>query len=145
MAQDWIDDLVEFGAAAAAQACGEWRRTQTRKPLPADIRKLCIEAEAVEQEREQLHALPSLAARDEYARSVGWKSEAERVDAIRRDEADRAARYERARLVREEAIRDGGMRRGDVHRAAAAALRANGVTVRESTPDEPPISAAGAG
>ena len=41
--EDWIDDLVEFGSGVVQEACAEWRRSETRRPLPADIRKLCAE------------------------------------------------------------------------------------------------------
>ena len=41
--EDWIDDLVEFGSGVVQVACTEWRRTEHRRPLPADIRKLCQE------------------------------------------------------------------------------------------------------
>ena len=47
--EDWLDDLVEFGPAAVAEACREWRRTQSRRPTPADIRRLAAEARAVDQ------------------------------------------------------------------------------------------------
>ncbi len=43
-AKDWLEDLLPFGANIVSQACGEYRRTQTRKPTIADIRKLCAEA-----------------------------------------------------------------------------------------------------
>lgn len=58
LARDWLDDLREFGPMVIAEACGEWRRTQTRRPTPADIRALAIEARAVRQEGERLRALP---------------------------------------------------------------------------------------
>lgn len=124
MAQDWVEDLVEFGAKTVADACQEWRRSQHRRPVPSEIRKLCSEMRRVSQDRRALAAPDS--GSDEYARSVGWASEAERVAAIRRDERDREARYERARLVREQA---GGAR----PQAHAATL---GVKAREYTADE---------
>lgn len=42
--RDWIEDLVEFGPATVADACREWRRTQSRRPTPADIRRLCVDS-----------------------------------------------------------------------------------------------------
>lgn len=42
---DWIDDLIEFGPPSVADACRDWRREQSRRPAPADIRKLCILAQ----------------------------------------------------------------------------------------------------
>jgi hypothetical protein len=41
--EDWIDDLAEFGSGVVQEACAEWRRSETRRPLPADIRRLCVE------------------------------------------------------------------------------------------------------
>jgi hypothetical protein len=133
---DWLDDLVEFGADAVEKACAEFRREQTRRPYPADIRKLCIAAQTAQRER-LAHAPAARAADiDAYARSVGWKSEAERREAIRRDEAGREARWERARLVREELAATGSGGHRHASRAAAAALKANGVSVREEDPEE---------
>lgn len=54
---DWIEDLIEFGAAAVADACREWRQTQSRRPTPADIRKLCI-AEQIRQREAEIRFLP---------------------------------------------------------------------------------------
>lgn len=130
MAQDWLEDLREFGPACVANACQEWRREQENRPKPANIRKLCIEAQAAQRER-LAHA--SYSDGDGYARSVGWASEAERREAIRRDVAQREARYEQARLVREEMEATG---RGHAYRATAATLRANAVWVREEDPEE---------
>ena len=79
---DWIEDLVEFGPATAVEACREWRRSETRRPMPADIRQICIELKRQQHER---IALAAPADMDEYARSVGWDSEAERRAAIERD------------------------------------------------------------
>lgn len=42
--EDWLIDLREFGPAIVAEACQIWRRTQARRPTPADIRRLCIAA-----------------------------------------------------------------------------------------------------
>src|SRR4051794_1322340 len=92
MAADWLEDLREFGPAAVAHACRDWRRQPgARRPLPGDIRKLCIEAQTAQRER-LAHA--SYSDGDGYARSVGWASEAERREAIRKDEAVREGRYE---------------------------------------------------
>lgn len=41
--EDWIDDLAEFGPAVVETACTEWRRGEHRRPLPSDIRALCVE------------------------------------------------------------------------------------------------------
>ena len=123
--EDWLEDLIEFGPAVVSEACREWRRTPiNRRPVPGEIRKLCIEASPRQQERGE-HT--THADMDEYARSVGWASEAERREAIRRDERDREARYERARLAREQA----GLPRPAAHAAAAA-----GVNARQVSPEK---------
>lgn len=54
IADDWLDDLREFNPLIVALACREWRRTQTRRPTPADVRALCI---AEERERAERTAL----------------------------------------------------------------------------------------
>jgi hypothetical protein len=41
--EDWITDLVEFPLHVVADMCQRWRQTETRRPLPTDIRRLCIE------------------------------------------------------------------------------------------------------
>jgi len=41
IAQDWVDDLAEFSPEIVAEACTAWRRSQTRRPTPADLRELC--------------------------------------------------------------------------------------------------------
>ncbi len=46
IAEDWADDLGEFPAHVVAEAARRWRRHPTKyrfKPLPGDIRKLCVE------------------------------------------------------------------------------------------------------
>lgn len=99
MAQDWLEDLREFGPAVVADACAEWRhKPGGRRPTPGDIRALCRERQQLRHERIALAVPDNM---DEYARSIGWASNAERLAAIRRDEAEREARYERARKARE--------------------------------------------
>jgi hypothetical protein len=122
--EDWLEDLIEFGPAVVAESLREWRRMPVnRRPVPGEIRKLCIESQTMRQERQK----PGPSNLDEYARSVGWASEDERMAAIDRDKRERKARYERARLVREQA----GVSPATAH--AAAAL---GVAAREYTADE---------
>ena len=46
VAEDWLDDLREFPAHVVTEACRQWRRHPTKyryKPLPGDIRTLCVE------------------------------------------------------------------------------------------------------
>jgi hypothetical protein len=38
--EDWIDDLVGFPLDKIEGACTEWRRSENRRPTPADIRKI---------------------------------------------------------------------------------------------------------
>ena len=130
MAEDWVEDLREYGPAIVADACQEWRRSQTRRPVPSEIRKLCSEMRSVNQDRRAL-AGPG-GSGDEYARSIGWASEAERVAAIRRDERDREARYERARLDRESA----GAPRLAARAAAAASAKALEVSPEKYRADQ---------
>lgn len=44
LARDWVGDLAEFHESVVAEACAEWRRGSSRRPTPADIRGLCIDA-----------------------------------------------------------------------------------------------------
>lgn len=49
LAADWVNDLAEFPAVVVAGACDEWRRAQTKRPVIADIRALCLQAAPVRQ------------------------------------------------------------------------------------------------
>ncbi len=40
--EDWLEDLAEFGLGVVRFACGDWRRDQTRRPTPADIRRIAV-------------------------------------------------------------------------------------------------------
>jgi len=42
-AKDWLADLKEFPPEVVAEACGDWRRGETRRPMIADIRTRCFE------------------------------------------------------------------------------------------------------
>lgn len=48
---DWLADLGEFPAAIVADACQRWRRTESKRPTIADLRKLCLEAMPVPKPR----------------------------------------------------------------------------------------------
>lgn len=127
MAADWLEDLSEFGPDVVGHACREWRRKPiNRRPLPGEIRALCIERKREVQERVALAGPTNM---DEYARSVGWANNAERMEAIAKDQAKAAGNYERMRLLGEE------MRLAPVGplRTAAQAL---GVTAREFTAED---------
>ena len=46
VAGDWLEDVGEFPSAVVAEACRRWRRHPTKyrfKPLPGDIRMICLE------------------------------------------------------------------------------------------------------
>lgn len=45
--EDWLEDLVEFGPAIVAAACRDYRQSGAahRRPIPIDIRRLCIETQ----------------------------------------------------------------------------------------------------
>lgn len=68
IAEDWLEDLGEFPAGVVEAACREWRRTQTRRPTPADIRTLCV----AEQHAEREHRL---AIADHRAAWPPWLAE----------------------------------------------------------------------
>lgn len=42
VATDWVESLSVFPQDCIEKACAEWRDEETKKPKPADIRKLCI-------------------------------------------------------------------------------------------------------
>lgn len=100
MAADWLEDLSEFGPEIVANACREWRRRPiNRRPLPGEIRAICIEQQTKAQER---IALAGPTDMDAYARSVGWANNAERMEAIAKDRAKAAGNYERLRQIDQE-------------------------------------------
>jgi hypothetical protein len=43
--EDWIEDLVEFPIECVEEACKSWRRTQTRRPTPFEVRSLATAAQ----------------------------------------------------------------------------------------------------
>lgn len=59
MAKDWVDDLKGFGPEIVADACTDWRRTQSKRPTPADIRARCIAINHDRHEDARLKALPA--------------------------------------------------------------------------------------
>jgi hypothetical protein len=85
--EDWLDDLREFPYDDIRAACRDWRRTHTKRPTIAEIRNLCREAK-----RQPVAAKTDM---DEYARSVGWRDNAERMQAIAADNAKKAATNQR--------------------------------------------------
>ncbi len=69
-AHDWLDDLREFAPKTVARACAEWRRGQTRRPMIADIRKLCIEDREIYNPPPKLALIkPNRVQREERKRS----------------------------------------------------------------------------
>lgn len=65
---DWIADLIEFGPTVVGEAVKEWRQTQTRRPVIADIRQLCIRVQHEAYERR-------LRLEDEQKRWPDWLSD----------------------------------------------------------------------
>lgn len=52
MAQDWLDDLREFGPEIVAAACTQYRRQPGQKrPTPGDIRAICADEQFARSER----------------------------------------------------------------------------------------------
>jgi hypothetical protein len=97
MAEDWVEDLGEYPPQTVADACREWRRKPiNRRPLPGEIRALCIDQQTAAQERQQLTGPTDM---DAYARSVGWANNAERMEAIAKSKRDSAADGERLRQI----------------------------------------------
>jgi hypothetical protein len=84
---DWIEDLHEFPYHDIAQACRDWRRAHTKRPSIAEIRNLCRESH--QQPR------PAPTNMDAYARSLGWRDNAERMQAIAADTAKKVAANQR--------------------------------------------------
>jgi hypothetical protein len=76
--EDWIVDLEEFPPAIVEDACAEWRRMPSaHRPTPGDIRTRCARMKA---ERAGSESKPI--DMEAYARSVGFSSHLERMDAI---------------------------------------------------------------
>lgn len=61
VAHDWLESLAVLPQSAIAEACATWRDNETRKPTPAQIRKLAIRAFG-EAEWERLMRLKAIAA-----------------------------------------------------------------------------------
>lgn len=124
---DWIEDLIQFGPDTVSRACGEWRRTQSKRPTIADIRKLCIEDRQIHRPDPEQAVLEGPSWRDAYAKSAGFSSWLEREDAI-------AAQQRRYRLAEEWRAqhKDWGESVGKMKHAATAL----GVTAREWSPEE---------
>lgn len=40
---DWLDDLREFHEQIVEDSCRVWRRSETKRPTPMQIRALCLE------------------------------------------------------------------------------------------------------
>ena len=57
IAEAWLEELVEFEMTVVAEACRDWRRSQTRRPLLAEIFKSCREGQENADWRRQ-RALP---------------------------------------------------------------------------------------
>jgi hypothetical protein len=124
--EDWFEDVAEFGPGIVAEACGAWRRSESRRPTPADIRALCIR-EQTEHAPVRRVTISGPTDRDAWARSLGWSSFLERQDAI----AAEKQRQLNGDWNHPERRTPVATARG--FKSAAAAL---GVTAREYTPEE---------
>lgn len=132
-ALDWLADLREFGPDTVSRACGEWRRTQSKRPTIADIRRLCIEDRQIRRPDPEQAVLEGPNWREAYAKSAGFSSWLEREDAI----AAQQRRYQQAEAWRNAEQRESRAAPG--FKSPAAAL---GVTAREYAPT-PEAMAAG--
>lgn len=54
--RDWLEDLEEFTPQMVDEACKEYRRgpDHARRPLPGDIRQLCIRQQVERNERRMI-------------------------------------------------------------------------------------------
>jgi hypothetical protein len=90
---DWLDDLAEFPAMIVAEACREWRQTERRRPLPVDIRVLCIAAQQRHREATAPKALPPPDIGD---RRKAWeRDDRERMALRYREAAEHRERWAR--------------------------------------------------
>lgn len=48
---DWIGDLAEFGPDIVNEACARWRISQSRRPVPADVRLIAVQVQREQNER----------------------------------------------------------------------------------------------
>jgi hypothetical protein len=81
--EDWIEDLREFPLAIVEGACREWRRQpEPRRPLPGDIRRLCIEG--ISTPSPEARADPQRAEREQARRRRGEIDAREGRDLINR-------------------------------------------------------------
>lgn len=73
--EDWLADLREFGPEIVSEACGRWRRAESRRPTPADVRRLAIEAQREMREAAEPLYLPSPEARAARAEHVAARDQ----------------------------------------------------------------------
>lgn len=77
-AEDWLDDLSEFPPEIVAAACRQWRRNETRRLLPAELRRLCSDEMVSRQpclpKPAPITREEATARAEEYARRHGFKS-----------------------------------------------------------------------
>jgi hypothetical protein len=68
--EDWIADLEEFGAEVVIVACQMWRRANSRRPTPADVRELCM---AEREYRRPIALPPPEPPREEWQPDFNWR------------------------------------------------------------------------
>src|SRR6185437_6725921 len=72
VAADWMSDLKEFPADVVSAACQDWRRSEARRPTPADIRKRCWEVMPKPAAKVESDPAPPTIPPDDVVRS-NWK------------------------------------------------------------------------
>lgn len=133
--EDWIGDLIEFGAETASRACAEWRRGQSQRPTIADIRKLCIDERA---SRQPLIGGNSRDGLDAYVQSLGYASMKEHDTAAREYQAQQTRILTEAEEWRNSA--EGRRHIANAHKAWRS-MPALGVIVREFCPSAEALAA----
>jgi hypothetical protein len=107
-AEDWIEDLIEFDVGDVQTACVEWRRSQPRRPTPADIRLLAIAEDRRRNPIPEPPYIPPPAPREHSAEEI---AEVERKILICRRTVAGAVKHATERLVRWESCPIGSCHR----------------------------------
>lgn len=83
IASDWLEDLAEYPSHVIEEACRKWRRSETRKPKPAELRDKC--QRIIAHERQARDRLRRIAERF----SMGPRANLAAIidGSVRRDEA----------------------------------------------------------
>jgi hypothetical protein len=82
-AEDWCEDLIEFGPGIVAEACRQWRRQEPdRRPTPGHIRELATREVRRQKEQRKRQLAEEIRQRseeicDQWARDRGYRDFAE--------------------------------------------------------------------